>query len=41
MRVMVMVKVTKDSEAGISPDGTLIAEMGKFDEELVKPGSST
>ena len=38
MRVMVMVKATKNSEAGIMPKEELIAEMGKFNEELVKAG---
>jgi hypothetical protein len=35
---MVMVRATKDSEAGILPDQKLLAEMGKFNEELVKAG---
>jgi hypothetical protein len=35
---MVMVKATKDSEAGVLPDEKLLAEMGKFNEELVKAG---
>jgi len=35
---MIMVKATKDSEAGKMPDATLLAEMGKFNEELVKAG---
>jgi len=38
MRFMIMVKATKDSEAGKMPDATLLAEMGKFNEELVKAG---
>ena len=38
MKVMVLVKATKDSEAGILPTQTLLAEMGKFNEELVKAG---
>ena len=38
MRVMVMVKATKDSEAGVMPDSELLAAMGKFNEELVKAG---
>jgi hypothetical protein len=38
MRVMVLVKATKDSEAGILPTQALLAEMGKFNEELVKAG---
>jgi len=38
MRFMVIVKATKDSEAGVLPDQKLLAEMGKFNEELVKAG---
>jgi hypothetical protein len=38
MRFMVMVKATKNSEAGILPDERLLAEMGQFNEELVKAG---
>jgi len=38
MKVMVFVKATKDSEAGVLPTQTLLAEMGKFNEELVKAG---
>ena len=38
MRFMVMVKATKDSEAGVMPATQLLAEMGKFNEELVKAG---
>ena len=38
MRVMVMVKATRDSEAGVMPDAKLLADMGKFNEELVKSG---
>ena len=38
MRFMVMVKASKDSEAGVLPDQKLLAEMGKFNEELVKAG---
>src|ERR1043166_8156725 len=38
MRVMVLVKATKDSEAGIMPSQELLAAMGKFNEELVKAG---
>src|SRR2546430_819015 len=38
MRVMVIVKTNKDSEAGIMPKQKLLAEMGKFNEELVKAG---
>jgi hypothetical protein len=38
MRVMVMVKASKDSEAGVMPKQKLLADMGKFNEELVKAG---
>jgi hypothetical protein len=38
MKVMVFVKATKDSEAGVLPTQDLLAEMGKFNEELVKAG---
>ena len=38
MRFMVMVKATKDSEAGVLPDQKLLADMGKYNEELVKAG---
>ncbi len=38
MRVMVIVKASKDSEAGKTPDEKLLTEMGKFNEELVKAG---
>jgi hypothetical protein len=38
MRFMVMVKANKDSEAGVMPEEKLLAEMGKFNEELVKAG---
>src|ERR1700746_547735 len=38
MRVMVIVKATKNSEAGIMPSEKLLSEMGKFNEELVKAG---
>src|SRR6266487_2062009 len=38
MRFMVMVKATKDSEAGVLPDEKLLTDMGKFNEELVKAG---
>jgi len=36
--VMVIVKATKDSEAGIMPTEKLIADMGNFNEQLVKAG---
>ena len=38
MKVMVMVKATKDSEAGVMPTQQLLTDMGKFNEELVKAG---
>jgi hypothetical protein len=38
MRVMVIVKATKDSEAGVMPSTKLLEDMGKFNEELVKAG---
>ena len=38
MRFMVIVKATKDSEAGVMPSQQLLTEMGKFNEELVKAG---
>lgn len=38
MRVMVLVKADKDSEAGVLPSTELFAEMGKFNKELVKAG---
>lgn len=38
MRVMVMVKATQKSEAGVMPSEKLLAEMGRFNEELVKAG---
>jgi hypothetical protein len=38
MRFMVIVKANKNSEAGVLPDEKLLAEMGKFNEELAKAG---
>jgi hypothetical protein len=38
MRFMVMVKATKDSEAGVLPSTELLATMGKYNEELAKAG---
>lgn len=38
MRCLVMVKASKDSEAGVMPSAKLLADMGKFNEELVKAG---
>ncbi len=38
MRFMVIVKATKDSEAGAMPDDAMLQAMGKYNEELVKAG---
>jgi hypothetical protein len=38
MRVMVIVKANNDSEAGVLPDREILAEMGTFNEQLVKAG---
>lgn len=38
MRVMVLVKASKDSEAGKPPSEQLLTEMGKYNEELLKAG---
>jgi hypothetical protein len=38
MRFMVIVKATKDSEAGVMPSEEMLAAMAKFNEELVKAG---
>ena len=38
MRVMVIVKANKDSEAGVMPKQKMLEDMGKFNEELVKAG---
>ncbi len=38
MRFMVIVKATKESEAGALPDAKILAEMGAFNEELAKAG---
>ena len=38
MRVMVIVKATKNSESGVVPGEKLLTEMGKYNEELVKAG---
>lgn len=38
MRFMIIVKATKESEAGVMPSTQLLTEMGKFNEELVKAG---
>src|ERR1700726_1557598 len=38
MRVMVMVKATSESEAGVLPSEQMLAAMGKYNEELLKAG---
>ncbi|WP_373651777.1 GyrI-like domain-containing protein [Schlesneria sp. DSM 10557] len=38
MKVIVMVKATKDSEAAVMPDEKLLADMGRYNEDLVKAG---
>jgi hypothetical protein len=38
MRFMIMVKATKDSEAGVMPSEELLSAMGKYNEELAKAG---
>src|SRR3954452_5406394 len=38
MRVMVIVKASKESEAGMLPDTEILTKMGKYNEELVKAG---
>lgn len=38
MKVMVMVKATKDSEAGVMPSEELLRDMGNYNEQLVKAG---
>ncbi|CAN7371146.1 YciI family protein [Variovorax sp. LjRoot84] len=38
MRFMVIVKASKDSEAGVMPTERMLTEMGKYNEELVKAG---
>jgi hypothetical protein len=38
MRFMVFVKASKESEAGVMPSEEILAEMGKFNEEMVKAG---
>lgn len=38
MRVMVIVKANKESEAGVFPDKEILTKMGKYNEELVKAG---
>jgi len=38
MRFMLIVKASKESEAGVLPSGKELAEMGKFNEQMVKNG---
>lgn len=38
MRVMVIIKATENSEAGVMPDSKLLAAMGKYNEQLVEAG---
>jgi hypothetical protein len=38
VRFMMLVKATEESEAGVLPDEKILAEMGKFNEEMVKAG---
>lgn len=38
MRVMVIIKATRESEAGALPDERILTDMGKYNEELVKAG---
>jgi hypothetical protein len=38
MKFMILVKASKDSEAGVLPSEQLLAEMGKYNEELAKAG---
>ena len=38
MRFMIIVKATKDSEAGVMPDEKLLTDMGRYNEELVRAG---
>ena len=38
MRFVILIKATKDTEAGVMPSEKLLADMGKFNEELVKAG---
>jgi hypothetical protein len=41
MRVMVIVKASKESEAGQMPDEKILTDMGKYNEQLVKAGIMT
>lgn len=39
MRFMMIVKATKDSEAGVLPDEKILSEMGRYNEQLIKAGA--
>ena len=41
MRVIVLVKATKSSEAGVMPSPQLLADMGKFNQDLIAAGIMT
>ena len=41
MRFLIIVKATRDSEAGVMPEDKLFEEMGKYHEELAKAGMAT
>ena len=38
MKVMVLIKANKDSEAGVMPDNKMLTDMGRFNEDLVNAG---
>ena len=38
MRFIILIKANKETEAGVLPDETMLTEMGKFNEELIKAG---
>lgn len=38
MRFLILVKASKDSEAGVMPSAELLAEMGKFNQQLIDAG---
>jgi hypothetical protein len=38
MRFLMMVKASKDTEAGVMPEEELLAQMGRFNEEMIKAG---
>src|SRR5687767_2393408 len=41
MRFMILIKANKDTEAGVMPSEQLLADMGRYNEELVKAGIMT